>query len=614
MPYSESAMIRQQVARLLHDALLKEGWGGYVSARDVKLERPQQEGHGDYATNVALVLAPLLGKNPVDLARRLKARLEAASSSCVREVEVADPGFVNIRISYASLLGEAERCLKEREQYGRSDLLRQKTLLVEHTSPNTIKTLHVGHVRNNVTGMALANIFEAAGAKVVRDVINNDRGIHVMKANWAYLQYGQEEEIPHLPLEPTVPWRDRMKEWAGWSFRKKAWKKPGAIKGDAFLDRFYVLGVQAEAQFPKAKEEMQEMLRAWEEGEKSVRALWKVLREWTLKGFSETYRALKSRHDHQWFESDLYRKGKELVQEGLKKGVFRTIENGAVLSSLSSFGLSDAIVLRADGTSLYHTQDLALIRAKKQKFPSDRYLWVVGPEQTLYLKQLFAMAEQLGLGAREEFEHVSFGSVDLKGEGKMSSRKGNVVSADQLMREMIARAHDITTHSGTGRSLGLKAQKAVEEAVGIGAIKYGILKVARMTDIHFDMRESLALEGDSAPYIQYTHARCQSILAKAKTFRAVGHGAEMHPLDEALLRQVSKFPEMVEDAAMQKAPNLICLFAFDLARSCNALYASLPVLKAEDSQRALRLLLVGATAQTLRNALSLLGIASPDRM
>lgn len=607
-------MIRKQIEKLLFDALTKEGWSGYVKPDDVKLERPQKQEHGDYATNLALSLASPLGKNPLDIARRLKERLDASRSPYVRAFEIAPPGFINIRLAFAPLLREAESCLKLARMYGTSTLLSKKTFLIEHTSPNTIKTLHVGQVRNNVTGMAIANLLNALGAKVVRDVINNDRGIHVMKANWAYLQYGRENTLPSVPTEPTTPWRNLIQEWASWSLKKKAWTKPGAMKGDAFVDRFYVLGVKAEELFPRAKEEMQEMLRAWEAGEKGVRALWKTLRAWTLKGFSQTYADLQSRHDYQWFESDFFQKGKALALEGLAKGVFRRTENGAVLSDLSDCGLSDAIVLRADGTSLYHTQDLYLLKAKKQKFPSDEYIWIVGSEQTLYFKQLFAMANQLGLGGKEEFTHISYGYVTLKGGEKMSSRKGNVISADRLIGEMVAGAHGIIANSGTGRGLGRNAQSNLERAVGIGAIKYGLLKVARMTDIHFDMKESLALEGDSAPYIQYTHARCKSIVAKARPVRSVPDILEPEPLDAALLRVIARYPDVVEDAALQRAPNLICLFAFELAQTFNAFYASSPVLKANDSLKKFRLLLVGATAQTLGNALSLIGIEAPDRM
>lgn len=607
-------MIRKQIARLLSDALIKEGWGGYVEARDLRMERPKKQEHGDYATNIALSLASLLGKNPLDIARRLKERLDTLRSPLVSGFEVALPGFVNVRIAHAPLIREAERCLKEEKQYGFSTLLGKKTFLIEHTSPNTIKTLHVGHVRNNVTGMAVANLLKALGAKVVRDAINNDRGIHVMKANWAYLRYGREDTSSLIPSEPKGTWRELLQEWASWSFKKKAWAKPGALKGDTFVDQFYVFGVKAEALFPRAKEEMQEMLRAWEAREKDVWALWKVLRGWTLKGFSETYANLQSRHDYQWFESDFFHKGKALVLEGLAKGIFRKAENGAVVSNLASLGLSDAIVLRADGTSLYHTQDLYLLKAKKQKFPSDEYIWVVGPEQTLYLKQLFAMALQLGMGKKEEFTHLSFGSVDLKGEGRMSSRKGNVVSADRLIDEMISHARAIIMNSGTARGLGQKAQRDLEQAVGVGAMKYGLLKVARMTDIHFDMKESLALEGDSAPYIQYTYARCKSILSKARTVCSIADIPELESLDVALLRSIGRFPDVVEDAAIQRAPNLVCLFAFELAQTFNAFYASSPVLKASDPLRKFRLLLVGATAQTLQNALALLGIATPERM
>ncbi|MGB6881717.1 MAG: arginine--tRNA ligase, partial [Microgenomates group bacterium] len=379
--------------------------------KEIPLEFPENEEYGDYATNIALISAKKKNKNPHELAKKIVEKLQKDKKLAkMVSIEVAGPGFINFSLSKDILRRILKTILEKKEDYGKTEFLKDKKYLLEHTSPNTIKTLHVGHVRNNILGMAMHDILESVGARVKLDAINNDRGIHVMKAVWAYQKYGKDK----------TPKSEKMKP-------------------DHFVDKFYIKGAK-EAEDPKIKEEMQELLRKWEAGDEKVHAVWKKLRNWTLEGFLETYKRLGSNHDYQWFESDFYQEGKKIIKDGLRKKVFKKLPDGAVLSQLGKFGLTDTIVLRADGTSMYHTQDLYLTRLKREKFPSDLYIWDIGPEQSLYLKQLFAMCEQLGIGKREDYMHLSYGYVFLKGKGKMSSRKGNVISADWLMNEMVKRA------------------------------------------------------------------------------------------------------------------------------------------------------------------------------
>ena len=562
--------------------------------KEVHLEFSENEDHGDYSTNLALVLATKEKKNLKELAKEYvdKLKKDRELAKVVGKIEVAGPGFINFWLSKETLFVELKKVLEDGDKYGKTTLLKGKKYLLEHTSPNTIKTLHVGHVRNNVLGMAVHNILEFSGAEVKMDAINNDRGIHVMKAVWAY-QNSEEDREP------------------------KSKEKP-----DHFVNDFYVKGVEA-GEDKKIREEMQVLLIKWEEGDKEVRENWKKLRDWTFEGFMQTYKRLGSWHDQQWFESDFYAEGKKIVKEGLKRKVFRKLDDGAVLSNLKKYKLPEAIILRADGTSMYHTQDLRLTELKRERFPSDLYIWDIGPEQSLYLKQLFAICEQLEIGKREDYFHLSYGFVFLKTGEKMSSRRGNVISADWLMDEMVRRARKIIEKSKTprqslrqdSRGLSKKEIGEVAEAVGIGAIKYGFLKPARETDIHFDLEESLSLEGNSGPYLQYTVARTNSVLHKANgkwKIKLSTLNFQLNKEEQAILRALPRFTEVVEQSARNYAPNLLCNYLYVVAQKYNVFYSKHRIIgsKSED----FRIKLTESVGQVLKNGLGLLGIGTPERM
>ncbi len=595
-----------------------------LNYRDVHLEIPETESFADYSTNLAFRLKTKMNKKLVkgetkETAENIVKKLLEAKPllEIVEKIEVGGRGFINFWVRKEVLFDYLNEIIKQGESFGNSKILAGKKYLIEHTSPNTIKTLHIGHVRNNVLGMAVHNLLEACGAEVKLDAINNDRGIHVMKAVWAYKKFG----------EGKTP--------------KDTGEKP-----DHFVDRFYLIGAKAYEEDEKAKQEMHEMLKKWELGDEDIRAVWKKLRDWTFVGFLKTYQRLGSYHDVQWFESDFYEKAKELVEEGLRRKVFRRLPDGAVLSDLKGYGLPDTIVLRSDGTSLYHTQDLYLTKLKREKFPCDLYIWDIGPEQTLYLKQLFAMCEQLGIGKREDYFHLSYGLVFLKGKGKMSSRKGTVVSADWLIDEMVKKAKDIIEKSQTGRGLGEKEKEDVAESIGIGAIKYGFLNLARETDLHFDMDESLSLEGNSGVYLQYTYARTQSVLQK---FRSLYTGQEdklsfsnfkdvslasfedfdlkvsdLNLEELGLLRSLIHFPEIIEDSAINFSPNLLCNYLYNLARKFNLFYQKHRILPkislkveektSDEKTEKLRIALTYAVGVMVNKGLTILGIKTPTRI
>lgn len=675
---------------------------------DVHLETPEIASHGDFSSNIAMRMfaAKLKTKNlkrktsvrekksrkekqilrqaqddetdsksssdlsnaktPRELAEQIVQMLKKDINlkKSVSKIEVAGGGFINFWLTRSHLVKETQGVLKRKGEYGKSNLLKGKKILLEHTSPNTIKTLHLGHVRNNVLGMSVHNILEFAGADVKLDAINNDRGIHVMKAVWAYLQFGHQGYSINKVSKP-VDWKDRLK---GWVSHEEDWRKPKELgmKGDKFADKYYVLGVQAESNerrgaedFQGVKSQMQEMLQVWEAGDKEVRKVWKKLRDWTFEGFKVTYKKLGSRHDHQWFESEFYEHGKKMVEKGLERGVFKKLDDGAVLSQLTKFKLPDTIVLRADGTSMYHTQDLYLTQLKRKKFPSDLYIWDIGPEQTLYLKQLFAMCEQLGIGEVSDYMHMPYGFVFLRGKGKMSSRKGTVVSADFLMDEVVKKAREIIDRSETGEDLTKKEKEEISEAVGLGAIKYAFLKPARLTDIQFDIDESVSLQGNSGPYLQYTYARTQSVLRKFEALNSKHETnskvqnskisnvsdfdisiLDLNKEELAVLRSFPHFSEVIIDASKNYSPNLLCNYLYDLAQKFNGFYNKHRILGEVNGEECIvnsgnnkdkgevlpntkhqtlntstfRLALTAATGQILKNGLELLGIEASERM
>ena len=577
-----------------------------ITGEDVSLEHPADLSHGDYSTNIALVLAKKEKRNPRELADEIvKKWRETGLPDFVEKIEAAGAGFLNIWLKFDALVNQTAEVLKEADSFGKTEIFKNKTFLLEHTSPNTNKSLHVGHVRNNVTGMAISRILEFNGAKVIKDCLFNDRGIHICKAMWGYLRKNTNYK--------GKGWKEILDRWFE---HQDEWPKPEdeGEKPDHFVEKFYGLGVNAEEDEGN-KREIQEILLAWEDNDEKVRALWKKLNDWVYQGFEETFRELGSRYDHGWYESGFYQQAKETVKEGLEKGVFKRLDGGAILTNLEAMGLTDTIVQRADGTSMYFTQDIYLTKQKTEKFPADKYIWVVGPEQQLHLKQVFAVCEQLGIGKREFFLHLWYGFVYLKGKGKMSSRRGTVISADELLLE----ARRLSLPLIKEETIFSKEEKEkISAAVGTGAVKYGLLKLGRTQDIYFDWEESLSLKGNSGPYLQYTYARTQSVLTKSQIpnskFQTNPNFQNSNFSNEEmnLLRTFYRFPEIVEETAKQFSPNIICNFLFDLAQKFNLFYDKQRIIGSGNED--FRLVLTASVGQVLKNGLTLLGIEPLNRM
>lgn len=559
-----------------------------ISIKDINLEHPTVEAHGDYSTNIALKLAKEIGQKPQEIAQKIASKLKNAS--------VAGPGFINITLDNDYLVEQVKKVIKEDGKYGMGDWGKGKTWSIEHTSPNPNKAMHLGHLRNNVTGMAIGNLWEWSGLKVIRDCIDNNRGIAIAKLMWGYLKFARKDgkqdktEIDY--------WFDHQEEWQTPKDRK--------MRPDRFVDELYVKGATDYDDNKEVVPLIKKLVVDWENKDKKNWALWKKVLDYSYKGQNLTLKRLGNKWDKVWREHEHYEAGKDLVAQGLKKGIFKKSE-GAIVTDLKKYNIPDTIVIKSDGTALYITQDLALTRLKKETFKSDRLFWVIGPEQSLALKQMFAVCEQLEIGKYTDFTHIAYGYMSLKGIGKMSSRKGNVVYIDDLIDMAKKKALEIMAASYRQKDLENKDDLA--EKVAVGAIKYSILKVGRLQDTAFDMEESLSLEGDSGPYLQYTYARARSVLRKAKVKSLKLNLQDLTSEEMAILRWVYRFPEVVETAAKSFSPNLLCSYLFELAKRFNTFYANCPILEND-----FRLSLTQAVSIVLANGLAILGIEAVEKM
>jgi len=450
--------------------------------------------------------------------------------------------------------------------------------------------------------MAIANLAEATGIKVIRDCIDNDRGIAIAKLMWGYLKFGKKDK---KETEDIGYWFDYQDQWQTPEDLK--------LRPDRFVDQLYVKGA---ADFEKSKEieeKVRKLVVDWETEDKITWALWKKVLDYSYEGQKMTLGRLGNKWDKVWHEHEHYKAGKKLVEEGLKKGIFKKLDDGAIVTDLAKYKLPDTIVMKSDGTALYITQDLALTKLKKETFKADKLFWVIGPEQSLAMQQMFAVCEQLGIGKKDDFVHLAYGYMSIKGQGKMSSRLGNVVYIDELLDLAKAKVKKIMD----GADFSGKAIDKVSEEVGVGAVKYSILKVGRLQDMAFDINESVSVEGNSGPYLQYTVARTNSVLAKMpnKQISESANKWQMKKLNNeemTILRSLARFSEVIETAAKSYSPNLLCNYLYDLAQKYNNFYNKDRIIASDNED--FRLALTFGVGQVLKNGLKLLGIQTPERM
>ncbi len=577
-----------------------------------------QETREGFEGELTLVVFPFLRisrKKPEDTAQDLGQYLVANLPGVVRGFNVVK-GFLNLSIQPACWISLLQD-IWHNPRYGFTPVTESSPLvMIEYSSPNTNKPLHLGHVRNNLLGWALANIMEANGNKVVKTNIVNDRGIHICKSMLAWLRWGNGEtpqssgkKGDHLIGDYYVAfdkhYREEVKE----------------------LKAQYMAGGMAEEQAEeKAKQEAplireaHEMLVKWEQGDAEVRALWKKMNEWVYEGFDETYKALGVSFDKIYYESQTYLEGKEKVEEGLQKGFFYRRPDGSVWADLTKEGLDEKLLLRSDGTSVYMTQDIGTAKLRFQDFPIDKMIYVVGNEQNYHFQVLSILLDKLGFKWGKDLVHFSYGMVELP-NGKMKSREGTVVDADDLIESMVENAAQMSADK-VNRLENITPEEAHEIArrVGLGALKYFILKVDARKNMLFNPEESIDFNGNTGPFIQYTYARIRSILRKAEAEGTqvpaeLPLTAELTAKEISLIQHLQGFAAVVRQAGNDYNPSAIANYCYELVKEYNQFYHDLSVLREPDlDKKVFRLALSAAVSQVVKNGMGLLGIEVPERM
>lgn len=585
-------------------AALKALYGQEVAPEKIQLQKTRKEFEGDF-TLVVFPFLQMSRKKPEDTAQEIGAYL-TDTQPFISSFNVVK-GFLNLAIApqfWIDLLKEIDND----NEWGLTAATESSPLvMVEYSSPNTNKPLHLGHIRNNLLGYALSNILAANGNRVVKTNIVNDRGIHICKSMLAWQKWGNGE----TPASSG--------------------KKGDHLIGDYYVafDKHYKAELselmaggmtkeEAEAASPLMAE-AREMLVKWEAGDKEVRALWETMNGWVYEGFDETYRKLGVGFDKIYYESDTYLVGKETVLEGLEKGVFYRRPDESVWADLSGDGLDEKLLLRSDGTSVYMTQDIGTAQLRFRDYPIDKMVYVVGNEQNYHFQVLSLLLDKLGFSWGKGLVHFSYGMVELP-EGKMKSREGTVVDADDLMEEMINTARETAEELGSKLD-GLTAEEAadVNRIIGLGALKYFMLKVDARKNMLFNPKESIDFNGNTGPFIQYTYARTRSIERKAAEAGVVVEGAAspdaISEKECSLIRLLNQYPNVVRQAGSDYSPSGIANYAYELAKGYNQFYHDFSILREEDAtKKAFRILLTRNVGKVIKSAMNLLGIEVPERM
>ena len=591
---------------------LKALYGQEVPEKMVQLQKTKKEFEG----HLTLVVFPFLKmskKGPEQTAQEIGEYLKA-NDPAVAAFNVIK-GFLNLTIASATWI-ELLNEIQADEQYGLVQVTDASPLvMIEYSSPNTNKPLHLGHVRNNLLGNALANIVAANGNKVVKTNIVNDRGIHICKSMLAWKKYGNGETP-----ETSGKKGDHLVGDYYVSFDKhyKAEVKELMAKFTAQGMSDDEAKAKAEAESP-LMQEAREMLVKWEAGDPEVRGLWEMMNNWVYAGFDETYKKMGVSFDKIYYESNTYLEGKEKVMEGLEKGFFYKKEDGSVWADLTAEGLDHKLLLRGDGTSVYITQDIGTAKLRFADYPINKMIYVVGNEQNYHFQVLSILLDKLGFEWGKSLVHFSYGMVELP-EGKMKSREGTVVDADDLMEEMIATAKE--TSQELGKLDGLTQEEAddIARIVGLGALKYFILKVDARKNMTFNPKESIDFNGNTGPFIQYTYARIQSVLRKAAESgivipEQIPAGIELSEKEEGLIQMVADFAAVVKQAGEDYSPSIIANYTYDLVKEYNQFYHDYSILREEnEAVKVFRIALSANVAKVVRLGMNLLGIEVPSRM
>ncbi len=582
---------------------VKTNYGSVIETLEFQATRKEFPG------DITIVIFPLLRiikGNPVQIGENIGNYLVEH----VKEVKAFNvvKGFLNIEIDdsyYCAFFNEIFTNLN----YGLVSAEKgEKAIMVEYSSPNTNKPLHLGHIRNNLLGYSVAEILKASGKPVYKTQIINDRGIHICKSMLAWSRYGNDETPESTGLKG-----DKLVGNYYVKFDQEYKKEIEALIAEGKTEE------EAKKQAPILLE-AQDMLLKWEAGDEAVVSLWKKMNEWVYKGFDTTYKNLGVDFDCLYYESQTYLLGKDFVAQGLEKGVFFKKDDGSVWCDLTEDGLDEKIVLRSDGTAVYMTQDIGTAIQRIKDYPDvGGMVYTVGNEQDYHFKVLFLILKKLGFEWADDLYHLSYGMVDLP-SGKMKSREGIVVDADDLIAEMTSTAQEISEELGKLEGYNEEEKQELYKIIGLGALKYYILKVDPRKRILFDPKESIDFQGNTGPFIQYTYARIQSILRKADyDFNVMSSAVEtslsLHEKERELIKQLELFPEIIQNAAQEHSPALIANYTYDLVKEFNSFYQNVSILGADtQAEIEFRVQLSATVANTIKNAFSLLGIQVPERM
>ena len=594
-------------------SVIEELYGQKAAENTIALQKTRS----DFEGNLTLVVFPFLKmsrKSPEATAQEIGEQLKAKCTA-IADFNVVK-GFLNLVISPAAWISmlndiEADDCFGMKKATDDSPLV-----MIEYSSPNTNKPLHLGHVRNNLLGWSLAKIMEANGNRVVKTNIVNDRGIHICKSMLAWLKWGNDETP-----ESSGKKGDHLIGDYYVAFDKHYREEVKELK-----EKLMTEGVDEETAEKRAKDEApliceaHDMLVKWEQNDPEIRALWEKMNEWVYAGFDETYKAMGVSFDKIYYESQTYLEGKKKVEEGLEKGIFFRKDDNSVWADLSADGLDQKLLLRSDGTSVYMTQDIGTANMRFNDYPIDKMIYVVGNEQNYHFQVLSILLDRLGFKWGKELVHFSYGMVELP-NGKMKSREGTVVDADELIASMIDNARKMSEDK-VNKIEGISNDEANEIAriVGLGALKYFILKVDARKNMLFNPEESIDFNGNTGPFIQYTHARIRSILRKAEEQgidieKTIGEDMPLNDKEAELIQKLNEFTAAVEQAGKDYSPSGIANYCYELTKQFNQFYHECSILNADsDRERAVRLVLAKNVAKVIKNGMALLGIEVPERM
>ncbi len=589
----------EQIIRTLAIDAIELSWSVAVPEETVQIQKTRKEFEGDF-TLVVFPLLKLSKRSPEDTANTIGTYIEE-HSEMISGFNVIK-GFLNLVVAHAFWRTLLQNDLRE-PSYGTSPVSDSSArVMIEYSSPNTNKPLHLGHIRNILLGHSMANILHASGKKVTRVNLVNDRGIHICKSMLSWKQEG-EGETP----------------------------ESSGMKGDHLVGKYYVQydkaykgqveellqsgreRKEAEAEAP-VLQEAREMLRQWEADDPEVRALWEMMNGWVYDGFNTTYKRLGIEFDQTYYESETYKLGKSIVLKGLQDGILYSREDGSVWADLEDEGLDHKLLLRSDGTSVYMTQDVGTAQHRFSEFEFDSHIYVVGNEQNYHFQVLALVLKKLGYEWADRLFHLSYGMVELP-EGKMKSREGTVVDADDLMDEMEATARQMSEELGKLEGYDDKEKNLIYRQIGMGALKYFILKVDAKKNMTFDPRESVDFNGNTGPFIQYTYARIRSVTRKGEKIQKLAGNTPLLDKEVSLIRMMYDYPEVIREASDSHNPSLVANFLYELAKEFNQFYHDHSILSAEKEELVkLRLLLVEVIGQVIESGMDLLGIEVPERM